>query len=414
MTNSSAAELDYLLVGGGLGNALIALRLFDEQPRAKVGLVERGATLGGDHIWCFHAGDIDEASQPVVSRLVGASWPRYTVEFPELSRTLDERYCAVRSERLDAVVREAFAERSGAQGSQLRLGARAVDSSAQSVTLDDGRVLRARVVLESRGPDALDAGERGGYQKFLGLELKLRRPCPIAGPLLMDARLPQTDGFRFMYALPFASDHVLLEDTYFSDSSELDRERCRAEILGYARQNGFEIEAVVREEVGVLPLPTRLRSQPNPAPGGPLVAGYQGAWFHPVTGYSFPLAIRVASAVATTPLDALSETVWPALVREQRAQLRYCLWLNRLFFDAFAPEQRRNVIERFYRLPVPTVRRFYAMTLTHGDRARILCGRPPRGFSLTRALGNRESKRGRDDRADSSTSIRPLSEGAGS
>ena len=43
-------------------------------------------------------------------------------------------------------------------------------------------------------------------------------------------------------------------------------------------------------------------------------------------------------------------------------------------------------MQRFYRLPPEAVRRFYAMTLTHGDRARILCGRPPRGFSLTRAL----------------------------
>jgi lycopene beta-cyclase len=78
--------------------------------------------------------------------------------------------------------------------------------------------------------------------------------------------------------------------------------------------------------------------------------------------------------------------VWPALLRQQRSQLRYCLLLNRLFFDAFAPEERRNVIERFYRLPPEAVRRFYAMTLTRTDRARILCGRPPRGFSLTRAL----------------------------
>jgi lycopene beta-cyclase len=385
MTRDPDSQLDYLLVGGGLGNALIALRLFEEQPSAKVGLVEQGPTLGGDHIWCFHAGDVDDASRAVVWRLVGAIWPRYTVQFPNLVRTLDERYCAVRSERLHEVVRDAF-ERRAQQGSRLLLGARVVRATDSTVTLDDGRVLGARVVIESRGPDALAAGERAGYQKFLGLELKLTRPAPLSEPLLMDARVEQLDGFRFVYALPFAPDRVLLEDTYFSESSRLDRQECRRALLDYAARHGFEVERVEREEYGVLPLPTRLPARPNPAPGEPFVAGYQGAWFHPVTGYSFPLAVRVASAVAAASSEELRSRVWPALLREQRSQLRFCLLLNRLFFDAFAPEQRRNVIERFYRLPAASVRRFYAMTLTHSDRARILCGRPPRGFSLSRAL----------------------------
>jgi lycopene beta-cyclase len=202
----------------------------------------------------------------------------------------------------------------------------------------------------------------------------------------MDALVPQHDGFRFLYALPFAEDRVLLEDTYFSDSPELDRSRLQGEILDYAERHGFHVDYVTRQEVGVLPLPTRLPRTPNPAPGGPLVAGYQGAWFHPVTGYSFPVAARVACSIARSEPSQLRERVWPALVREQRSQLRFCLLLNQLFFGAFAPEERRNVIERFYRLPPEAVRRFYAMTLTHGDRARILCGRPPRGFSLKRAL----------------------------
>lgn len=383
MTPRLGQDFDYLLVGGGLGNALIALSLFAARPGARVGLVEQHASLGGNHLWCFHAGDVDASAQRFVSPLVGASWPRYEVRFPSLARTLDEPYAAVRSERLDQVVREAFI---GRPGSRLFLEARAVKVTDRSVTLENGQELRAPLVIESRGPDALRVGHGAGYQKFLGLELKLRRPSPIAHPLLMDALVPQRDGFRFLYALPFGPDRVLLEDTYFSDSAELDRERLEAEIIGYAEKNGFDIDYVAREETGVLPLPTSLAKLSNPEPNGPLVAGYQGAWFHPVTGYSFPVAARLASAIAQADPASLRESVWPQLVRAQRSQLRFCLLLNKLFFGAFAPEQRRNVIERFYQLPPDAVRRFYAMTLTHGDRARILCGRPPRGFSLTRAL----------------------------
>jgi lycopene beta-cyclase len=255
------------------------------------------------------------------------------------------------------------------------------------VTLDDGSTLHAPIVIESRGPDALPSQQRAGYQKFVGLEVKLRRPSPVAHPILMDALVPQIDGFRFFYTLPLAPNRVLLEDTYFSDDPRLDRARLEAEIIAYAAKNGFDVEHVTRAELGVLPLPTRLAPSLNPAPRGPLVAGYQGGWFHPVTGYSFPVGVRVASAVAAADPNLLREQVWPRLVREQRSQLRYCLLLNRLFFGAYAPEARRNVIERFYRLPPDAVRRFYAMRLTHLDRARILCGRPPRGLSLERALG---------------------------
>jgi lycopene beta-cyclase len=376
-------EFDYLLVGGGLGNALIALALFAARPGARVGLVEQAPALGGNHVWCFHSGDVDGAAMPLVSRLIGASWPRYEVRFPELRRTLEEPYAAVRSDRLDQVAQEAFI---GRAGSRLFLGTRAVKTSERAVMLETGQELRAHTVIESRGPDALSAGPRAGYQKFLGLELKLRRPSPIAHPLLMDALVPQRDGFRFLYALPFAPDRVLLEDTYFSDSPALEQAQLEAEILGYAALNGFDVDYVARRESGVLPLPTRLPKLANPAPGGPLVAGYQGAWFHPVTGYSFPVAARLATAIASAEPSRLREEVWPRLLREQASQLRFCLLLNRLFFGAFAPGERRNVIERFYRLPAESVRRFYAMTLTHADRARILCGRPPRGFSLRRAL----------------------------
>jgi lycopene beta-cyclase len=388
MADSTATLFDYLLVGGGLGNALIALALFESRPGVRVGLVEQGSRLGGNHVWCFHAGDVDADAHSFVSRLVSACWPRYEVRFPELTRTLEEPYAAVRSERLDEVVQDSFATH---PGSRLFLDARAVSVSEDAVLLADGRQLRAHTVIESRGPDALDAGARAGYQKFLGLELKLRRPCPIQHPVLMDALVPQEDGFRFMYALPFARDRVLLEDTYFSASNLLDRERIRAEILQYAGKNGFDVDCVLREEVGVLPLPTRLPATANPALGGPLVAGYQGAWFHPVTGYSFPVAARVAVAVArSASASELRLRTWPELVRAQRSQLRFCLLLNKLFFGAFAPDERRNVIERFYRLPAESVRRFYAMSLTRADRARILCGRPPRGFSLSRMLSRRE------------------------
>ncbi|HEX2677793.1 MAG TPA: lycopene cyclase family protein, partial [Polyangiales bacterium] len=67
-------------------------------------------------------------------------------------------------------------------------------------------------------------------------------------------------------------------------------------------------------------------------------------------------------------------------------QARFARQLNRLLFTCFAPRDMRHVFERFYRLPPDLIERFYALRLTPLDRARILLGRPPRGFSLTHAF----------------------------
>ncbi len=177
-----------------------------------------------------------------------------------------------------------------------------------------------------------------------------------------------------------------LEDTYFSDSPVMDRALLRAEVLRYAARNGYAVARVVREEHGVLPLPTHATVAANPASGGPYLAGFQGGWFHPTTGYSFPIAARLAALVASVAPAVLRAHAWPEHARAHHRQFRFYAFLNRLLFRCFAPENRHSVIERFYRLEEPMLRRFYAMSLTGADRAQIFCARPPRGFSLRLAF----------------------------
>lgn len=384
MPNAQSRRYDYVLVGGGLSSALIALALFERKPNARVALVEQGESLGGNHLWCFHAGDVADAAS-FVDPLVVRRWPRYEVRFPRLQRTLEEPYAAVSSERLDQVVQLAFAGR-GRLGSHLWLSRRATHVTGTRVELETGETLEAELVIEARGPEALEPAA-AGYQKFIGLELELAAPSPLTHPVLMDALLPQRDGFRFMYALPLDERRVLLEDTYFSDDRALDAARLEREIALYAAENRLQVLRVIRREAGVLPLPLAMPTLRAAAPSEPLVAGYQGGWFHPVTGYSFPLAARLASAVAGSSPVELRQQVWPALARKHRAQARFFVLLNRMMFGAFAPHDRVGAIERFYRLPPEAVRRFYAASTTRGDRLRIVCGRPPRGFSLSRAIG---------------------------
>jgi lycopene beta-cyclase len=374
------SDFEAILVGGGLQNCLIALALLDLQPRARVALVERGAGLGGNHTWCFHAGDLDARMEQVVAPLVAHRWPAYDVAFPSLERRLHTEYAAVTSDRLAEVVQSRLAD---AGQHALLLGAEAVAVEAHRVVLRDGRRFGGRLVVDARGPITGSSGAPVAFQKFVGLELALARPSPRSIPLLMDARVSQIDGFRFVYVLPFAIDRVLIEDTYFSDHARLDRSAIERRVLGYAAQHGYAVERVVRAEHGILPLPFR---QAAPRVARPLAAGYGGRWFHPTTGYSFPAAARLAAAIAEHPPEALFSTALPRLAREHARQARFACFLNRLLFSACAPADRVHVLERFYRLPEATVRRFYALTFTTADQARVICGRPPRGVSIRAAL----------------------------
>jgi lycopene beta-cyclase len=371
---------EYLLVGGGLQNSLIALALLEQRPDARLMLIEREPELGGNHTWCFHAGDVPASARPWLDRLVVKRWACHEVWFPRHRRRLHEPYHALTSARLHEVVSERVHRAPHAR--LLRASVRATEPGA--VTLDDGTRWRGQLVIDARGPARTPVAPASAYQKFLGLELQVTPGSAPEFPVLMDATVEQLDGFRFLYLLPWAADRVLVEDTYYSASAELDRSTLRQRILDYAERRGLAVQRVVREESGVLPLPTRLGAGAGTPSSALVQAGYAGGLFHPSTGYSLPVALRFALHIAGRPASAALDAGYADWMAGHRRQVRYAVWLNRLLFEAFAPEQRHHVLERFYRLPAATIRRFYALQTTPLDRARILCGRPPSGFSLAR------------------------------
>jgi lycopene beta-cyclase len=374
-------DFELVLVGGGLQNGLIALAALHADRSRRVAVVESGASLGGNHTWCVHPGDVPAAARPWIEPLVVSRWPSYEVRFPGLRRTLEAPYAAITSARFAEVVGHALQD--GA-GSALYLGRRAERIDAHEVRLDDGVELGAELVVDARGPDPAAFAGTSGYQKFLGLELAFAGPHAVERPILMDATVPQHDGFHFFYTLPLAADRLLVEETFFSREPALDLDASRAAGLAYAAKLGAAPH-IVREESGVLPMPWA--GSPAAAPGrSPLVAGYRGGWFHPATGYSFPPAVRLARCVAERPAAQAFDGRLAALWRAHRTQVTFAQRLNGLLFRCFEPEDAWNVFARFYTLPDAVIHRFYALATTGLDRARLVVGRPPRGFSFAKAV----------------------------
>ncbi len=367
-------DADVILVGGGLANGLIAWRLAQLRPELRVLLLERGSALGGNHTWSFHESDLSREQRSWVTPFVAHTWPRYSVRFPRRRRTLESGYASITSARFHTQMQQVL-------GDRCRTGVEVSFVTPRSVTLADGKTLSARSVTDGRGVRSSPHLVLG-FQKFIGQELKLAQPHGLDGPVLMDACVPQHDGYRFVYTLPLSADTVLVEDTFYADGSQVDANRLRANIRTYADTQGWQVEAVLREENGVLPITLSgdVEAFWRDAQGVPRV-GLAGGLFNPATGYSLPDAVRLADRLAALPgaqwaAEPLFDAIQNHAVERWKEQGFFRL-LNRMLFRAAAPAERWRVIERFYGLPLPLIQRFYAARLHTFDRLRILSGKPP-------------------------------------
>ncbi len=366
------ADFDILFAGGGLASCLAVLRLAQVRPEARVGIVEAGESLGGNHTWSSFDGDMTAEQRAWTSALYAHRWPGYSVAFPKVRRRLPMGYASATSGRLDAAVRAAL------PAGRIFTGCAAVAIDSAGVTLADQRRLPASVVIDARGQGAGEHLELR-WQKFVGLEVETAAPHGLAEPVIMDATVPQLDGYRFVYVLPLSPTALLIEDTYYSDGATLSDEAVRARIGEYARGRGWEIARVVREERGVLPIALGGDIDAMLGKGSAPRIGLAAALFHPTTGYSFPDAVRMADRIAALPvLDAASITrAARDAAREAWRARGFYRMLNKMLFLAAAPDQRYRVLERFYGLGEDLIGRFYAGRSTLADKARILAGRPP-------------------------------------
>lgn len=368
----NAPDHDLILVGGGLANGLIALRLIQARPGLRLLMLESASRPGGNHTWSFHDGDLTQAQHAWLAPLVGRRWPRHRVIFPHRERLLNGGYASIFSRDFAHMLDEAL-------GDSLWVDTRVARLSPERVELEDGRVLHANAVIDGRGP-ADSAHLTLGHQAFLGREVRLDAPHGLDEPILMDASVPQQDGYRFVYLLPFSRDTLLIEDTHYVDRPAADAARLREHIDAYARDRGWRIVDTLREESGVLPIILAgdfdafwqtARGQPR--------SGLRAGLFHPTTGYSLPQAMGLAERIAELgKLDARSlfQAIHAFAAREWHRQ-GYFRLLNRMLFLAGRPERRWQIMQRFYGLPEPLIERFYAGRLTRADKARILMGKPP-------------------------------------
>lgn len=372
----SASHIDLAIVGGGLAGGLIALAAHRANPAMEIALVEAGDAFGGNHRWSWFDSDLGPEGNALMGAFRAKTWTGGNeVRFPGLVRHLSADYRSLDSRDFDTGLRRLLPQ------SALHLNSRALTLAPDRVTLEDGRIIAARRVIDCRDP-APSPDLTGGWQVFLGQHRRMDAPHGIERPVIMDATVEQIGGYRFLYLLPLSDTELFLEDTYYQDRAQLDAPALRQRIADYCDRNGWEGE-VVHEETGLLPVITggdfagyRVTLERD----GVALAGARGGFVHPLTSYTVPIAVRNALAIAEKIGRMDGAQLADFLAARARAHWRatgYYRLLGKMLFDAAEPQERYRIFERFYTLPEPLIERFYAARSSSLDKLRILSGKPP-------------------------------------
>ncbi|WEK47981.1 MAG: lycopene beta-cyclase CrtY [Candidatus Andeanibacterium colombiense] len=376
-------KVDIAIIGGGLAGGLIAAALARHRPEVSIALVEAGGTLGGNHRWSWFASDI----QPEGAELLGAfphtAWDEgYDVRFPGLTRTLPTPYCSLGSADFDAGLRALLPE------GTIYTATRALVLDDNEITLEGGERLAAKAVIDCRGQGP-SPHLTGGWQVFYGRHMRTAEPHGLTRPVIMDATVEQYAAYRFVYVLPLGPDEIFVEDTYYTDSPELDRDALAGRVSAYCARHGWAGETL-GEETGVLPVVDGGSfggfTGEHRAPGVAR-AGARGGFFHPLTSYSLPQAVETALAIAHS-LDLGGPAIVVLLEERAEAHWRktgFYRMLARMLFGAAVPGERWKIFARFYGLNGPLIERFYAANSSLADKLRILLGKPP--VPLGKAFG---------------------------
>jgi lycopene beta-cyclase len=377
-----------LIAGGGLAGSLAALAMAKLRPEVPILLVEEGESFGGNHIWSFFDEDVEDTDRSLVEPLISHRWQGYYVAFPGHSRKLKAGYNSVRSEQLDQVVRHTL------RPDQYRLGTKVVAVRENELVLLGGEKIRADGAIDARGAANLSMLDLG-WQKFVGREYRFAEPHKVDRPVIMDATVDQSDGYRFVYCLPFDEHRMLIEDTYYADTPELDVNGVGERLESYVATRGWRGGTIERQETGVLPVAMGGDFNAFWRVGGARVAkiGLRGGFFHPTTGYSLPDAIRTAALLADQR-DFNGAALHDLFEREADSMWRrrdFYRTLNTMLFRAADPPERYKVLERFYRLDPALISRFYAGKTGVLDKMKIMSGKPP--VPVGRAVGALRDRR---------------------
>ena len=388
---------DIVIAGGGIPGALAALALAKAHPGLRLVLVDPGHGSGDGRMWPFMLTDIPKSQRWLIEPLIDGEWRKYEGRFPRFMRVVNSPVRLITRKAMDAALNEALPEGAVIGGVMI------AGLDAGGVNLADGRRIHATAVIDARR-GRIFPHLAGGWRVSYGQLIRFEQKHPFAHPLLMDMRVSQRDGCRFITCVPISAYTALVRDTVYSDNPDIDNAVMAKRIGEYCSIANWQVAEVLREQRANLPLVGAGDFEAFWAAGEGGVARI-GGWaglFNPFTGDEIAPAVSTALALAQLPELSGSEDSGPnisgvALARATREiasahwdSVGFARLLTRMLFGAAGSRRRYKVFEWIYRLDQSLIERIYAGTLGWSERVRVLVGKPPvpLGRMLALAVGS--------------------------
>ena len=372
---------EYVILGAGCAGLSLCYYLLKLGVTAPILILDGKPGFEDDRTWCFW--DVEPTP---FSHLAIGHWHSWTIAAGERSLTQTSSsypyLCLTARDFYEHVLEEI----SKHPNVTLRLGERVenrqeLDGQVRITSVR--RTYTASRVLDGRGlppgaPEFEKARRESAWvpQRFLGLRIRTARPVFDAEACtLMDFRVSQKKGLRFVYVLPFGEREALVENVYLAEGQTSPKEH-RAEIQSYL-QTRFGLAAdeyvIDGEEQGFIPMtdhhfPRRLGDLTH-------AIGMLGGESRPSTGYTFVRIQRYCRALAKALVRGESP---PERPESRRFEALDAIFLR---FMQQHPERCPQIYARMFAgvLPGPLVR-FLTETSTPDDELRLIMALPKMPF----------------------------------
>jgi len=355
-----------VIAGGGLAACFAALAMARLRPEVPLLIVEESAAFGGEGFHNFAGAELGEDGAAPIGPPALERWPGFYVAFPGFSRNLKADWAGFAA----ADLHKAMVETLGPK--QYRLGTKVVAVREDALVLDGGETIKAQGAIDARGAanfSTLDLLHEARLERLY----RLAAPHRVDRPVLIDATVDQAGGLRFMQCVPLTQDRLLVADVCVSERGQSD-DLAGDRLDAYLSARGWKKRRTESSHARVRPLPVGGDFAAFWRLGGARVAklGLRGGFVNPATGRT------VADAVSTARLLASQRDFTGSALHDLFEAEAKQLWKKREFHRAIAgalagaaPEDRRALLERLYRLEPGLVARLQSDQLGLIDRMRV-------------------------------------------
>jgi lycopene beta-cyclase len=303
-------KYDYILAGGGCAGLSLVYHLLESSLKeSQILIIDPNQGEIPNKTWCYWS----KEALPIHPQSARFSWNSFYLkdEAQQLTKPLNElSYHHLNSHDFYAHVLEKIRQFPNVHFLKEEVVALTPTGTEIQVTTHTADSYNASFVFDSR-VESNDSDQSILKQVFIGIRIKVSEP--LFDPKkwgLMDFETRSSNGFDFIYTLPFSTHEALIEYTAYT-TVERSEEELLKELQEFLNQKYGSIAYDIQfQESGKIPMSTRnFFSSVSPRH---IPIGTAAGWTKPSTGYTFaPIQENCAAIVANLERNELTSLHFP-------------------------------------------------------------------------------------------------------